>query len=313
MAKQNVPSVIPIDNFNMGGLADSKFSGLKNSLYKIVGFDLHTTPGVLKVAQKLTKEDSGVDEFVKCMIVSTNGNTYHFSSTSGKIWERTDLGVWSLVYTTVPTPNGGGGAGCLGAYEYQGYIYWATEEFLHRIASANEGAANWTANAAPNWDTFDIGDPDFHPMIEQNLVLYIGDGNQLAQVDAGVFSPNALDIKTPLRIKCLGKIGTDVLIGTYVDDKVNKSQIFRWNTYSISFTSSDEIEEVGINAFIPGDNVVYINAGLQGNIYVYNGEQLEPFKKIPGEYSTTEYGRLFPNAAVNFNGKILLGFSKYYG
>jgi len=309
------PNVLSVDNFNMGGLADSKFSGPPYSLYKLVGFDLHTTPGILKVAQKLTK-DSGttVDEFVKCMVVSTNGRTYHFSSTSGKIWERDTAGNWTLAYTTVP---GAGTAGCLGAIEYHGYIYWATQSELHRIlASDAEGAAEWTTNAdaGADWpETFTITDTEFHPMVEQNADLYVGDGNYLAMVDsADVFTADALDIASPHRMKCLGKIGTDVLIGTIIDDNVNKSQVFRWNTYSVSFTTSDEIDEVGINAFIPGDNVVYVNAGIRGNIYVYDGEKLQLFMKIPGEYSSTDYGRVNPNAAANFNGKILLGFSKYY-
>jgi hypothetical protein len=311
MPNNQGPQIINIDNFNLGGLADSKFSGVKYSLYKLVGFDLHSTPGVLKVAQKLTKDSgSTVTEFVKCQVVSTNGNTYHFSSTSGKIWQRTSAGVWSLVYTTVPSS---GGAGCSGAREYQGYIYWATENWLHRILASNAvGSAQWSANAAPNWNQFTNGDPSFHPMIEQNLILYIGDANLLAQVEEEVFTADALDITTPYRIKCLGKIGTDVLLGTYVNDTITKTQIFRWNTYSVSFTTSDEIDEVGINCFIPGDNVVYVQAGLQGNIYIYNGEQLQLYRRIPGEYSPTEYGRMFPNAAANFNGKILMGFSKYY-
>ena len=305
------PQSITLTNINLGGLSDSKFSGIKNSMYKIVGFDLHTTPGVAKVAQKLTEDSGGmVTEFVKCQIVSTNTATYHFSSTSGAIWERTTAGVWSLVYTTVPSA---GEAGCLGATEYQGYIYWATEKALHRIqAIGNLGDTLWGANAVLDWQTFDNGDADFHPMIEQNGVLYIGDSYLLAQVDGAVFTPDALDIKTPLRIKCLGKMGTDVLLGTYVDDRVNKSLIIRWDTWSVSFNSQDEIEEVGINAFIPGDNVVYVQAGLMGNIYVYNGEQLLFYKKVPGEYSSTEYGRVFPYATANFNGKMLIGFSKYY-
>lgn len=311
MASNSGPTIIPIDNYNLGGLADSKFSGVKFSLYRIIGFDLHSTPGVLKVAQKLTRDDGGlVDGFVKCQVASTNGCTYHFDSLSGKIWERSNVGVWSLVYTTVPTS---GDAGCLGAREYQGYIYWSTENYLHRIlASSGVGDAQWTANAALNWEAFDNGDPAFHPMTEQNLVLYIGDANLLAQVDAGVFTPDALDIAEPLRIKCLGKISTDILIGTYVNDHITKSQVFRWNTYSVSFTTSDEIDEVGINCFIPGDNMVYVNAGIQGNIYVYNGEQLQLFRRIPGEYTPSQYGRMFPNAAANYNGRILMGFSKYY-
>ena len=149
------PGVISIENFNQGGLSDSKFSGIANSLYKLVGWDLHTTPGVLKVAQRLAKNSgSTVTEFVKCMVVSTNGHTYHFSSTSGKIWERTEGGVWSLVYTCSPAA---GTAGTLGAIEYMGYIYWATQSRLHRILATDaEGSTEWTANAAPNWQTFTI-------------------------------------------------------------------------------------------------------------------------------------------------------------
>lgn len=311
MANSNDQQIITLSNFNHGGLSDSKFSGLKYSMYRIVGMDLHSIPGVLQVAQKMTNDAPGiVDEFVKCQVTSSNGYTYHFSSTSGKIWQRDPDGNWILIYTTAPTD---GEAGCLGAYEYQGIIYWATEMYLHRITAAgNTDETSWESNVEANWAEFNITDPQFHPMIEQNGVLYIGDGCLLAQVDAGVYSPDALDIVTPLRIKCLGKIGTDVLLGTYVNDHVNKSQIIRWDTYSVSFNSTDEVEEVGINAFIPGDNVVYVQAGIQGNIYVYNGEQLILYKRIPGKYDTDNYARMHPNASANFNGKILMGLSKYY-
>ena len=63
-------------------------------------------------------------------------------------------------------------------------------------------------------------------------------------------------MNSPLRIKSLGIVDTDLLIGTYIADTVNKTRVYRWNTLSVSFTSSDPIEEVGINAFLPGDNYV---------------------------------------------------------
>jgi hypothetical protein len=67
-------------------------------------------------------------------------------------------------------------------------------------------------------------------MQEVNQVLYIGDRNYVAQVDAGTFSANALDIKTPLRIKSLGKILTDLLVGTFVNVYNAITEILRWNT-----------------------------------------------------------------------------------
>lgn len=313
MATQN--NLIPIQNFNLGGLAFSKWSGNKNSLYKFIGFDPHTTPGLLKVAQKLTK-DSGttINEFCKVGVNCSNGIRYWFSSLSGYIWQE-KAGVYSLVYTTSTTA---GTSTCSGAAEYQGYLYWATQSRLHRIPIDGvkaDGSANWTANAVPNWANFTKTDADFHPMLAHpvTLVLYIGDGNYVAQVDGNTFSANALDIKTPLRIKSLGIIGSDLLLGTYVADTVTKTELIRWNTWSVSFTNTDTIDEVGINAFLPADNSVFVQAGLAGNIYVYDGEKLELYKNIPGDYSPTKYGSVNPYAVANFGGQILFGFSNGSG
>lgn len=301
-----------ITNWNNGGLSDSKWSGTPDSLYRMVGVDPHTEPAILKAEQKLTK-DSGatVTEFVKWQVTSSNGNTYHFSADSGKIWERNSSGTWSLVYTTSPAA---GQAKCLGAIEHNGYIVWATQSRLHRILAANaNGSANWTAHAQANWQSFSNANINYHPMVEQNLNLYIGDGNFLAEWDGTTFTANALDIKSPLVIKSLGKLSTDVLIGTIVDSNVTKTEILRWNTWSVSFSSSDPIEEVGINAFLPADNYVYVSAGTAGNIYVYDGVSLELFKKVPGEYGLNQTATVHPDAVSNLNGQVLFGVSNVTG
>ena len=83
MAKQDP---ILVNQFNTGGLSDSIWSGLANSLYKMTGVDPHSAPGVLRAAQKMTK-NSGVvvTEFCKARLISSNGRTYWGSSISGKI------------------------------------------------------------------------------------------------------------------------------------------------------------------------------------------------------------------------------------
>ena len=306
-------NIIPIENYNLGGLAHSKWSGVKNSLYKLVGWDLHSTPGLLKVAQKMTKNSgSTVDEFCKARVNSSNGAQYWGSSTSGKIWERTSGGTWRLVHTVTPAA---GEAKILGMKEYQGYIYVATESRLHRITVAKADDNDWGNDLTEDWATFSITDASFHPMFShpQTLILYIGDGNYIAQVDGNTFSANALDIKTPLRVKSLGDIGTDLLIGTYVADTVTKTEIIRWNTWSVSFTTSDSIPEVGINAFLPADNFVIVQAGNQGRLYYYDGDKLEEYLIIPGDYSPTAYGEVYPTAVGSLGGKILFGFSNGSG
>ena len=313
MAKEQ-SGLIPIGNWNLGGLSFSKWSGLKDSFYKLIGLDMHSQPGTLKVEQKLTVEATGVvpTEFCRVAVNSSNGAQYWFSYTSGKIWERPTSGTWILVHTTTPAA---GTAGCLGAAEYQGYIYWATQSRLHRITVGNADNNNWTVDAVEDWATFSITDADFHPMLNHSSqqILYIGDGNYLAQVDAGTFTANALDIATTLRIKSLGKIGNDILLGTYVADTVTQTEIIRWNGWGVSFTNSDSIPEVGINAFLPTDNMVLAQAGKAGNIYYYDGENLELYGKIPGTYSSTAYGEVYPNSVANKEGQVLFGFSNGSG
>ncbi len=107
--------IIALDNINLGGQSDSKYSGSKGSWYKLVGVDLHSTAGLVKVRQKLTKNsDSTVDALCKEKVDCSDGNKYWFSSTSGKIFKDAS-GTWSLAHTT--TPNAGS-ASCLGAWEY---------------------------------------------------------------------------------------------------------------------------------------------------------------------------------------------------
>lgn len=297
-----------------GGLADSKWSGIAGSFAECIGIDFHSTPGLLKVHQALKKESAAtVDSFAKVAVAVSTGESFWFSSTSGKIWRRSDVGVWLLVHTTTAVA---GAQGCLGAMEFNGYLYWATESRLHRIAMADAHAtlANWTANAVEDWATFAVTDDTFHPMAIQDLTLFIGDGNRVVSVDsAGTFDNNALDIKTPLRVSALIDFEIDLLIGTYVASTVNKTEVIRWDCVSTSWNISDPIKEVGINAFIRDDNYVYAQAGRAGNIYFYNGEQLVPFKKISGTYSKTAYGTVHQGSVGNFKGVPVFGFSNGSG
>ena len=103
------------------------------------------------------------------------------------------------------------------------------------------------------------------------------------------------------------------MVGTYVADNVTRTEIIRWNTWSVSFSVSDDIPEVGINAFLDSDNIVIVNAGKKGNLYIYNGAQLEEFKQIKGNYGQTTQVKVNPNAVFNFNGMPLFGVSQITG
>lgn len=152
----------------------------------------------------------------------------------------------------------------------------------------------------------------YHPMIVLNGILFIGDNNYIHQVE-NYLVLNALDLPTQYIAKCLGKIGIDLLVGTEVANSVHSAMIFRWNTWSVSWSIEDDIEEQSINAFIPVDNFVYAVAGTRGNVYFYNGEKLELLRKIGGEFEGTDAVKVNPNAVASLHGIPLIGVSSVTG
>lgn len=297
---------IVIKDFNMGGVADSIFSGVKNSLARMVGWDIHSVAGLLQVNQKMAKvSGSTITEFCKVAIDCSDGNKYWFSADSGKVWKQTSGDVFSLVHTTAPTS---GTAGCTGAMEHGGYIYFATQNYIHRMAVA-------TGTFTNNWQVFTHSGALYHPMRRVNLILYIGNGAYIDQINGtNVFTADALDLPTGYIITALGSMSTQLLIGAYLANDNNKATLFRWNTWSPSFNSSDDVPEEGIWSFLEADNYVLVNAGLSGSIYYYNSEGLEYYKRISGTYTPTAECKVYPYATSIFKGSIpIFGVSNITG
>lgn len=286
---------ILIQNINQGGIADSDYVGGKNSVAEMVGLDIHSESGVIKSNFGLFKETaSTIDDLCKAIVSLGFTETYAFGSNNSKIWARDFSGAWTLSATGSPS------SGIKNAIRYQGYIYYA---FSDRLGRWQIGTA-WSTRT-DNWATFTNSTVN-RPMRIVNDVLYIGDLNLVAQVDAGTFSANALDIDTDFTITALGSINTDLLCGA---DNGFIAKVFRWNTWSVSYSYSDPIPEVSINCFLDTDNNVIVQCGRKGRIYLYNGSQLEEFKRIKGVYTGTKEVYMYPNATLNFNGLPLFGVS----
>lgn len=79
------------------GLSDSVFSGPAGSVFKSVGIDSRSKPGVLKAHQRLVK-DSGttITELCETSLDLSDGSRLWFSSESGKIWREVS-GTYSLL------------------------------------------------------------------------------------------------------------------------------------------------------------------------------------------------------------------------
>lgn len=229
-------------------------------------FDVHKNIGIGQCQLALTTDNATISE--PCYrAVAPNGDTYFLSSTSGKIWKRTAGGTVTLVNTN------GNGAHKGGRY-FNGYLYYATATKLGRF----DMVSTWS----DSWATFSNGDA-LKDMEEINLSLFITDGKYIAAVNAaGTFEANSLDLPSNFRASALAAANFDLAIGSVESTGSVLAKFFLWDTYSSSWTSEDEVFEIGINCFIKADNLLLAICGTEGNLYYWSGSVMLFFKKIRG-------------------------------
>lgn len=308
MAQKLTGGKLTFQNPVLGGISDSQYLGKANSFYKIVGLDIFSTPGLILPAQGM-KTLATIDEHSRFSIYATNGYLYVFSYTSGKIWEVTPgTEAVALVHTTVPTS---GAVNCRGVCEYNGYLYWATESYLHRIPIGNAHVASWSTGLAQNWQAIAGHDP--HVMAEVNGILYISTGNTIAQVDNATYTAAKLTLPYGYYANSLAKSGTDLVVGGVYASQAKVAEVFVWNTYSKSFSFSDPIQDHDITAMIEFDNTVLIFAGKSGRVYYLNGTKAELYMTLP--YRTQPYPNfvIYPDAVCVYRDRLFVGVSDHSG
>lgn len=256
--------------------------------------DVHSQLGTATSQVAIASESTTPNEAAIGAIVS-NGDTFWASTASGKIWKRTAAGTYSLVHTGTQGNN-------IGIVAFQGYLYYWTATKLGRITIALASSeASWSSQN-DSYATF-TNSSTYKPYAICNLSLFIGDGNYVARVDsAHVFSANVLDVESQFSVTAIENADGWLLIGLTLSTSVSFSKVILWDTYSSSWTYEDDLYEIGINAFIVSDNIIFILAGTVGNIYYWTGAKAQLLTKIPSLLTAVS---IKPYNVAILNGKAL--------
>jgi len=302
---------IVIEGINLGGLADSKYQGAKNSVAAMRNLDVHTENGVIQLSRGLTNKATGAvahsGDFT-AIVSDSEGVTWFFDD-DGKVVKRSGAGVYSTVDDISPDD---GDAGVSDACQFGNYIYYVTEKRIGRFDVQALGAGYATKD--DDWGI--LADSALNrSLVEVNEILYISGGRFLSQVESGTLTNTILSFPVGWDISAIGKYGTDLLIGMNLEGNVDQARIVRWNTWSAdnSFTNDDLIEESHVSGFLQLGNNILVSAGIRGNLYYYNGAVLEPFKKIPNTGDFDSQAEMWKNASVEFMGQLYFGMSKVSG
>lgn len=250
--------------------------------------------------------------FMGTEVVSSNKEEQTITTTQGILYE------YKMGAGTEQTKNLGAvlfedykinANGTYNVFEKEEYIYWSTEYYIYKIAYSKISSFGSFVQPVGR---FLNGDDTYHPMVKQNLEIFIGDKINIAKIDMNYIYINEtrFNVKPPERIQTMTGFDIDILVGT---KDVNKARVLRWDGISDSWSAQDDVFETGINAFLKDDNYTYVSAGDFGRLYFYNGEKLTLMKRIPGTWDSTHKATINPNATGFLMGIPIFGLSNITG
>ena len=143
------------------------------------------------------------------------------------------------------------------------------------------------------WQTID-SDDEWHPVIVgQDDIVYFGAGRFVGSVQEAsgqnfqdgtaatyVFNSQALDLKEDYRIRTIGELGKELVLGTWTNSG-NVADLIFWDRSSDTFRLPIQVPENGVKAGITVGNLYYFFAGNKGKCYVTNGVTVDVAFQLP--------------------------------
>lgn len=253
---------------------DTVLKGMQDSPYlkgchKIVNLDIHTKPGIVRIAPKLSKESSTtVTGLIQWATLASNGEVYGVDdqSSSTSIYKRATNGTWSTVSSFTSATS-------------RGIIFF--NDYIFRVYSSGGnlrldryGVISGTPSVSANWVTLATGSGDSNvpTFVGSKDTAYFGVGNKvysLADATVATIGASTLDIPADENITCFTEIGQYLMIGT------DQGNIYPWDQVSSSFSFPIKTGRNYITSITAKDNLIYINTGTVGDVLVGNLSQVE--------------------------------------
>jgi len=278
-----------------GGISDRNSKGIPGSFKFGYGLDIHGRDDVLKCGQALVKESAAiVTDLIRFIIPCSDGNAYGFGDT-GKIYKRKGT-TWTLQYTDA---NGE----IKGAYEWNGYLWWACDTEISRILVSEADDGTWNADVDHDWDV-GLTAADWHTMLIASGALMICNDKFLALIDyAGpTFAAEALNLYPGNVAKCLDEDGIDVIIGTTDAGNAEKGYLQTWRTSALNWIKKKKFASKGVNALITTE-LMLAQCGIDGEVYFSDMVNKVPVFSFPGG------GSAMPGGVSDKNGLAMFGIS----
>lgn len=168
-------AIAQIINTAVWWISDDLFVWVDGSFYSSKNIEIRDNARWIKLTKAMVKDSSTtVTERINYFLKINTAEYLAFGNSWG-IYRKVSW-TWNKVTTDSPA------SAILWACEFNGYIYWTTVWYLHRILKSNV-SNNISATDVINWQALESSTR--YPMITMPWVMYVWNGKFLSNVDIG--------------------------------------------------------------------------------------------------------------------------------
>lgn len=217
-----------------------------------------------------------------------NGLIYMVDS-NGRVWYYDNSIVVLMPGNTLSNASGKGIVAFTNSDASATYLFVFRNGSVDVVPITNEAAREtpvWT-NAWQSLNTSSSTSNSHHAIVGQDNIIYFCDGRYVGSIrELTTFDPasgatytynnQALTLPNGEIASWLEELGINLLIAGQTYNK-----IYPWDRIAISFFLPLIVAEPGVYRLKNINNIVYILAGLKGNVYQTNGATVQLYKRIP--------------------------------
>lgn len=207
----------PIFRTAIGWLSDDIFTGIDWSFYKSRNINIRDNVRGISLNKALVKDSATtVTEKINRILKTTTGKYMAFWASGGIYWKNTT--TWAKITTDSPATE------IFDAIEFNGYIYWATATYLHRLAIGN------LSNDISATDVINrqaLTSATFHPMLVSMWDLYVGNWSRVDKVNTSNVWEALILMETGSVVKKLNDLWWSIRVVTV--SAVGTNNIYLWD------------------------------------------------------------------------------------
>lgn len=256
----------PIFRWAFGWLSDDIFTGIDTSFYSSKNIDIRGNAKWISLNKALVLDSSTtIVEWINAMFKTSTGKMMAFGSSGWIYWK--DTTTWAKITTDSPATT------IYSACEFNGYIYWTTATYLHRLAIGNL-SGNISATDVINRQA--ITSAVYHPLLVSTGDMFVGHWWKIGKVWIENVWEDLITMDSVWTVKELNDLWWSIRVVTITTAWNSNIYLWDWTNTNPDQTVPLKWFDVKHSAIFNGYNYLTTNKWL----WILDWYKIYPIKKL---------------------------------